>query len=530
MADDTEHEEAPHNPGLEKFLATWDRNLSEENRVFGIKLLFAGCESKRVRDGLYRIGVRHIQVSYYYLRRWLQKATLQEIAEDLGRFDFVLLESGGYTLTQAIEKESKLDVSLKEYAEEYYAFLPKVRDVFAACSELDVEELGDAYREEKKQEMIQQGVPIIPVIQGRDLEYYESCGWFEDYPLIAIGSAIVDDAPYLNQVFEMGKKKGIVFHGFGATSAKTILRSRFYSVGSSSWNHGSRYGTTMVFQNGRIRHYDKENKKIRTRYKGRFEDFGLVWEDIEADKALEIDMMNALAWKQWSDYTRYSAARCYWLAPEELDQALTLKSKAFNAEGLVNRTTSIERAGVRRLAVYADAREADDRAQETLQCDTCHIASRCPRFKPKQPCGFDVNVRLETKSDLRIAMQLVVESQYNRVMTGVLFEKLEGGVIDGRVTAEMTNLFNMIEKSRKIFEAPQDELTIKMKAPAGGIAAGLASVFAKNGSGNGSGNTQTERAANHSPPHELPEAEEEIPFIESDGEAVEEATETASGT
>lgn len=483
------------NPALEAFLKRWDRDLPDDRRCYGIKLCFAGCESKKVRDGLFRIGVRHILVSYFYLRRWLKSAPVQEIAEDLGRFEFVFLDSGGFTFLSALKEGKDLGLDANAYAAEYYAALPKFSQFFAGCAEVDLYDTFDPrWMDSQRTKLQLEGVPIVPVIQGFQASSLENWGWFEKYPYMAIGSGMLGDSKHVMDVLgllEAGKKYGNVFHGFGVTSANTILRSQFYSVDSTSWTGGSRFGASMFFQNGRIRHYDKKHKDVRKRYKRRLEENGVIWTDIEADKGFEVDMMNALAWKQWADYIRYSANRCYWLTPEEKSKALDLKSKAFNVEGLIDRSRSIERAQFRRLTQVDDPFE-DDRGHETLYCDTCHMTGRCPRFRAGQVCGYDINVRLETKEDLQRALQRVLEVEYGRVMTAQLFEKLEGGVIDGNVSNEMRNFIGMIQQVRGIYD-PRETLTIQAKGGSGAVAQMLAAVFNKGGSTGGS--LPVERAA-----------------------------------
>lgn len=486
--------EMTSNPALDSFLQRWDRDLAPDRRCYGIKLLFAGAESKKVRDGLYRIGVRTILVSYFYLKKYLQTASIQELGEDLGRFDFVFLDSGGFTFIDAIRQGKDLGIDIKKYTEQYYEDLPRIGHLFAGCAEVDVIDLGQEYMETKKGVALEQGVPIVPVVQGEPIEHYEAMGWWDQYPYVAIGSALIGDpryVGYVNQLYELGRERGIVFHGLGATGAQTILRSRYYSVDSTSWTGGSRFGTTMLFQNGRIRHYDNNHKDVRKRYKRRFEENGIVWADIEADKGFEVDMMNALAWKQWSDYIRFSATKCYWLTHEEKSKAMDLKSKAFNAEGVIDRSKSIARATARRLSVV-DSPEYDDRAHETLHCDSCHMSGRCPRYKPSQPCGYDINIRLETQADLQKALQMVLEVEFGRVMTGVLFEKLEGGVIDGNVSNEMKRFMDMVQQVKSIFDPRGEEITIRASGGQGAVGQMLAAVFSKSGSGN----TPTQRAAN----------------------------------
>jgi hypothetical protein len=479
------------------FLDRWDRSLPEDNRTYGMKLLFAGADSKSFRDGLYRVGIRNILASYYYMRKWLEKTPYQEVADDLGRFDFVFLDSGGYTFLSALKEGKKLGMDVKEYAEAYYEALPRVSGLFAGCAEVDVESLGEDYMEGKKDLMVSLGVPIVPVIQGHAKDHIEELGWMSKYPYVAIGSAMVNEPRERANIISlmgMAKEYGVLIHGFGATDAATVSRASFYSVDSTTWLGGARFGNTMIFQNGRIRYYDYKKKDVRRRYRERLENNGIIWEDIEADKAREVNLMNGLAWKQWSDYVRFNAKNSYWLTPGEKDRALSLRSKAFNAEGLIDRKSSLARADARRLetvsAIY------DDRHQETLYCDRCEISGICPRFKPNEVCGYDTNIRLQTKEDLQELLRVVLSTQASRVFNGVLFEKIRGGVLDGNVSNEISRLMGMVQQVGNMYD-PREELSIHAKGGSGTVAAALAAVFSNNRKGDsGSGSTPTQRAAN----------------------------------
>jgi intein/homing endonuclease len=914
-------------PKLDSFLMKWDRTLQLDRRCFGIKLCFAGADGREYRDGLYRIGVRNILISYFYSRKWLKKLTVQEIAEDLGRFDFVFLDSGGFSLIQAINGGKDLGMDVEEYTKDYYQELKRIGHLFAGCAEVDVHAKFTQYQmEEFKDDLLASNVPVVPVVQNESVNQLVEMGWYDKYPYIAIGSAMIGNPKHLADIIEItnkGREYGCVFHGFGATAADVVIRGKWYSIDSSvggsskvwfkqgpyperisiedlynsfkdneelvgfegrvatpdsetlsvveedgkyvtkwvplrsvvkhtvkkeflkitvasglslevtsdhslfrmgpegdlletkpslleegdwivcpsrgkwlgqgleklefsysvpylnnrwhdspteklcveldkemleflgywvgngsfssetsincscgldkepvelarliasrfdrvlteheqgdtsfsshsfarwlraagfpsgaankafpgwfwslseeqachvlrgyfssdgsagdkpytssiseelsdqvfaalflmgipcskglsntkhyrvtissneakkkfeskigfftkrkvvtyrkekrlpyhsripaslahcrgrwisgdlwdsetefvgrtdytkyfnpgvyeselnylkiikietlpletrevydlevpgaerfianeilahntTWVGGSRFGNTMVFQNGRIRYYDHTHKDVRRRFKTRLEENGIVWKDIEDDKRKEVDLMNALAWKQWADSIRFNVQNCYWLTPEEKDQALTLKSKVFNTEGLIDRKQSLARAESRRLALVDDAR-FDDRAHEILHCDTCFLSGRCPRYKAKEPCGYDINIRLETTADLHKAIQVVLEAEYGRVMTGVMFEKAQGGVLDANVSNEMQKFLGMVQQARVIFQPrAQEELVIQAKSSSSGsISKMLASVFAPTGHGtSGSGNTKAEREAN----------------------------------
>jgi hypothetical protein len=491
-------------PKLDAFLMKWDKSLALDRRCFGIRLCFAGADGKEDRDGMYRIGVRYILISYFYSRKWLKRMTVQEIAEDLGRFDFVFLDSGGFSFIQAIKNGKDLGIDLESYTAEYYQELERIGHLFAGCAELDIHERFTQYQmEEFKDKLLDKNIPIVPVIQPENakVEVIKELGWFDKYAYIAFGSALIGNPAHTGDMLainDYGRDHGNLFHGFGVTSAEVLLRSKFFSVDSTTWKGGSRFGNTMIFQNGRIKYYDHKHKEVRKRFKQRLEESGIIWKDVEEDKRREVDLMNALAWKQWADSIRFNIQNSYWLTPEERDLALSLKSKAFNAEGLIDRTKSLARAEARRITQSSDA-SYDDRSMEVLNCDTCYLNGRCPRYKHGEACGYDTNVRLETMGDLHKAAQVIMEVEFNRVMTGVLFEKAQGGVLDANVSNEMQKFLTMMQQIKVLFQPnSKEEIIIQAKSnQVGSIGKMLAAVFAPSGSsGSGSGNTKTERAAN----------------------------------
>ena len=486
------------NPKLDAFLYKWDRCIPLDRRCFGPKILFAGCDSNEFRDGLYRIGVRHILISYYYSRGWLKKRTVPEIAEDLGRFDFVFLDSGAFTFMQMINDGKEMKLDIKEYYAEYMTELARFGHLFSGCAEVDVHDRFTQYEmEEYKDKLLDKNVPIVPVIQGQRVEVLKEMKWFEKFPYIALGSMMVGSDKHvmdINAIIKYGQECGNVFHAFGATAADTIIRGKYYSSDSTTWVGGSRFGNTMIFQNGRIRYYDNKHKDVRKRFKQRFEESGLIWKDIEDDKRKEVDIMNALAWKQWGDSIRFNVQNSYWLSAEEKDLSISLKSKAFNTEGLIDRKTSLARAEARRLTRVDDAAQ-DDRVHEFLYCDTCFLTGRCPRYKAGEVCGYDINVRIETKLDIQKALQNVLEVEYGRVMTGVLFEKMQGGVIDKNLSGEMKDFMTMVQQVRAIFEPRGEQITIQASSPtSGSVGKMLAAVFSPGNSGSGA-MSPTQRAA-----------------------------------
>lgn len=449
---------------LNERCAEIENSIPKERRVYGTKMLLAGCESSKIRDSFVRIGVKNILVSYYYLRK--KKRSIDELREDFGRFDFVFLDSGGFTLLQQLANENKTSISVKQYTEEYAQFMLETRGIWKACAEVDVEkELGRRYMEDLKDSLFKEGVPIVPVLQSEPIEFVrDNYGWFGKYPYVAMGSA-VNMQGIMSRARESyireGKKYGTLLHGLAMTDARTLRRSAFYSVDSTSWSSGARFGATMIFQNGRIRVYDKNQKSVRKRFKQRFIDNGLSWELIEKDDNFEVDMLNAFAWKECSDFIGNIVRESYWLTKEEKQVAIDRKSEEFKSVSSVGGVKDLVVAG--ELAPTPTGNMNDNPIiDEVLFCDTCYLAGKCPKYKAEQRCMFRFRTIMSTKEGMMSALAAVMEIQADRVARGSLFEKVEGGIIDKNLSSEISMFMEMMGKLKDMMDN-RDEVVIKAK-------------------------------------------------------------------
>ena len=182
----------------------------------------------------------HWLVSYHYysdndMREWVAKmyggTTPARLFVDSGAPS---VQSKGVT------------VSLKEYA----AWSRKWAHLIGHTANLDV--IGDAegtFANQKALEAL--GMKPIPVYHaGEPWEYLER--YLESYPYIALGGMMKDAArlkPWLVRCFRLAEGKA-VYHGFGMTRWAIIRDFPFYSVDSSSWMSGYRYGSFPLFSRG----------------------------------------------------------------------------------------------------------------------------------------------------------------------------------------------------------------------------------------------------------------------------------------
>ncbi len=153
----------------------------------------------------------------------------------------VFADSGGFSaMTQGVE------IKWQEYAQ----WVKRYSHLLTVYANLD--EIGNAEATLANQKRLEDaGLNPLPVFHtGEDWQYLER--YIEQYPYIALGGMVphmraADKLmPWIIKAFKMAKGKA-VFHGFGATSWEVMSQLPWYSVDSSSWGQGFRFGIIPLF-------------------------------------------------------------------------------------------------------------------------------------------------------------------------------------------------------------------------------------------------------------------------------------------
>jgi hypothetical protein len=143
--------------------------------------------------------------------------------------------------------------------QDYAAWLKRYRHWFAVMSNLDV--IGNPAGTERHQGQLEDaGLPVLPVFHtGEPWHILETL--LTRYRYIALGGMVpylrewkTRLMPWLVRCFRLATDTA-VFHGFGCTTWEVVKALPWYSVDSSSWGAGFRYGQVPVFdwQRGRFR-------------------------------------------------------------------------------------------------------------------------------------------------------------------------------------------------------------------------------------------------------------------------------------
>ncbi len=171
--------------------------------------------------------------------------------------------------------------------DEYAGWVKKWHKYFAYYANLDV--IGNPDATYQNQIMLEEmGLKPLPVFHvGEDFKWLDM--YLEKYNYICLGGMVPymrqqkQIMPWLIKCFKRARGRA-VFHGFGATAWTVIAALPWYSVDSSSWGQGFRYGTVPIF-NSRTGGF----KKIQLGN----------WEDWKAHKKLVGEL--GFDWRRFAD-------------------------------------------------------------------------------------------------------------------------------------------------------------------------------------------------------------------------------------
>lgn len=176
--------------------------------------------------------------------------------------DMFILDSGAFTFLN----NAKSNINWDKYVNEYALFIKKYDiDYFF---EMDIDKIVGLHQVEEYRKYIESytGKSTIPVWhRARGLDYWHYL--CENYNYVAIGGVAIKDIKpheykYFHELLSIAKTHNTKVHGLGFTS-RDIINYDFYSVDSSTWSSGGRYGTLFMFENNIIKGINPKNRRAR---------------------------------------------------------------------------------------------------------------------------------------------------------------------------------------------------------------------------------------------------------------------------
>lgn len=279
-----------------------------------LTIFFSGVEYEQFLDILYNLGVRNFLMSYQYLR---------------GKGTFVLkkysdvhifIDSGAYTY-QVDPKYTDYTVEQwEQQIQEYLSWAEQHKDNIFAIADLDLQYLPNVgydkvYEWRKKffePFMLRTGVPVCFIYHEDGLDIWEYMCKRYPYVGFSLNTDNIDENE-IRERFRIAEKHNALVQGMASTKTQMLCQFPFYTVDSTTWNVGLKYGEISVWKGtkmSRIKKTEFETKAFPAiqLYDREF-DFDLIRQE---DKE-EMIKVNAYAFVQAEKYINERLkSRMYW--------------------------------------------------------------------------------------------------------------------------------------------------------------------------------------------------------------------------
>lgn len=216
----------------------------------------AGAEGEMFYFPARKMDFKHFLFSFYTLRQEKHKGLI----ENRYSGEKFFLDSGGYSA-----RMQGVQISIQNYAK----FINENKQYLAVAANLDTNDIEETLANQNYLINNCPSVKILPVYHLSDwitTKYRDLLDkYIKDFDYIAlggvaglVGAGLNIKKRFLSYCFAK-TKQNIKVHGFGMTGNAFVLNFPFYSVDSTSWQSGSRYGQLCGYDG---RSYNYRNKKV----------------------------------------------------------------------------------------------------------------------------------------------------------------------------------------------------------------------------------------------------------------------------
>lgn len=220
-----------------------------------MKLFLAGTGGSKLFEKYIKESL-YILESFYYIQKW-QIPLIKKVK-------IFLLDSGAFTYMNG--KDSR-DINWNEYIENYADFINKYDIEY--FMELDIDIVVGLEEVEKLRKKLEKltNKKCIPVWhKSRGLDYWKKM--IKEYDYVAIGGIVTGEIKKSEYdifipLLKMARQNNCKVHGLGLTSMEVIKKYPFYSVDSTSWTSGGRFGQLHHFNGKEIKSFSRKEKRMK---------------------------------------------------------------------------------------------------------------------------------------------------------------------------------------------------------------------------------------------------------------------------
>lgn len=226
-----------------------------------LTIFYSGVEYESYLDILYDLGIRNFLMSYEYLKG---KGVHQlKKYPDMHLF----IDSGAYTYNQDPKYGEYTIEQWEKQIEEYLAWAEKHKNQIFAIADLDIqylvgyEKVVEWRKKYFEPFMLRTGLPVCFIYHEEGLDVWEyMC---KRYPYVGISLNIdreVDETELRNK-FKIAEKHNALVQGMASTRTGMLTQYPFYTVDSTTWNVGLKYGEISVWTGNKMSRIKKADFK-----------------------------------------------------------------------------------------------------------------------------------------------------------------------------------------------------------------------------------------------------------------------------
>lgn len=245
----------PQPPKEEKRYANL-RDIMDYTRPFA--MFYSGVESETYFNGCYDMGVRNFLMSYEYTRG----RNITEKYKDSGISLFI--DSGAFTYMNDPKYVEYTPEQWEKQIMSYLKWAESHKDMIFAIANLDLEylvgpEVVNAWNKKYFEPfMLRTGLPVC-FIYHKEVQTMTWEQWCQRYPYVGISfttdtSSVAEGMEYL----KIAEKYNTLVQGMGMTKTSILPQLPFYTVDSTSWKSGFRYGQLAIFNGKKVQMFKKD--------------------------------------------------------------------------------------------------------------------------------------------------------------------------------------------------------------------------------------------------------------------------------
>lgn len=269
--------------------------------------MFFSSSSVKDTELLFDFGIREILVSYHYIGKSF--AFYDDFLIKLkGEGGLFMTDSGGFSFIAGINFEEHPEAYEEKYwlpyLERYVQWLYDHKDYIYVAANLDLDSIVGrevvARWNKKYFEPLEKYMNIVYVAH-RDLEgkYSDKLGmkqlsdYCNKYKYVGVSQEYKD---YYVKVNSIARKNNTRIHGFAWTALPLLKDCPMFSIDSTSWLGGVRYGTSYRYDGKNFVINDHKKKYKRKVDKGLCKKWGINHDDLLAEKREAINKYNLIGW------------------------------------------------------------------------------------------------------------------------------------------------------------------------------------------------------------------------------------------